>query len=292
MKKLIITVLFFASIIIYAQEKDNTKSKVEEYISLLKKYSKNIKATKEDFKGKLKPEILETLPQNMLISLKVQERIDSLSDEEIINYAKLKADANEEAPFEVWRLKSENHYRIQRLLSERKAITEMRVSSLEGLFENRMKKTLPEIMINVLRIPYIFMGTIKTINISDDILKGDKNTPDLRMKKIIVTAIAEEILKGENKFQVGDEVEFYFYKNWNRSGLELEEGETYFISLLPTMNLKGDHLLSLVFFSEDKNAIFHIEDEILIDTKNYFGFGPQILWDDFKSKFQSKYIIK
>jgi len=292
MKKLIISIIVFTCIITYTQDSEGTNTRVEEYMNLLKTYSQNIKATQEDFKGKLSPEILDTLSTRHIISLKVKERIDLLSDEETINIAKLKAEAYEEAPFELERLKTKNSYEIKKSHKEGKAANEIRIVSTESLLNQRIKKTLPNLMAKILDIPYIFKATILTSDLSVVALEGNGNFPDLFMTKITINAVVNEILKGEKKYQSGDGFEFYFYQSWNNSGQQLIEGETYLISLLARKDSKGNNILSLVFYSESKNAIFHIENDILQDVENYFGLGAHVNWDSFKSEFQSKYIIK
>jgi hypothetical protein len=292
MRKLVISTLVFTLIITFSQELSAQNSKVDEYFRHLKTFSENIKTNKEDFKGKIKPEILENLSLKKLKELRIVELIDNLSDEEVIRIARLKAKAYEENPFKIQQLIYNYDNQISITPNNKNKENMIKLGIIDSHFMFRMEKILHNDVAKILEIPYILKVKVKTIEEVADVLEGQDNIPDLSMIKEIVEVNVEEVIKGENSIRKGEDLTFYFYKWWNNSGQQFSRDKTYLISLLARIDGEGNNILSLVFFSEGKNAIFPIEGKYIYDIENYFGFGKKADWNKFKNEFRDKFILK
>lgn len=108
-------------------------------------------------------------------------------------------------------------------------------------------------------------------------------------KQYSVEAEIEDILKGEQKYKIGEQITFIYSKigTCNRN---YEVGNTYLIpfTVLTTVSSSYNGLTPQWF---DCSGNYLISDEIISIPDNYFGFGENISWSDFKLQFKDQFII-
>jgi hypothetical protein len=114
--------------------------------------------------------------------------------------------------------------------------------------------------------------------------------------RIDVTVKIEETIKGENRFKVGEEIKFIYFPFWRENAAStFIVGGSYFLPLDILTNVEGSKMVVLRTLDTKEKikgkkpslGCFPIEQSNLIDVNNYFGFGENILWPEFRDKMIS-----
>lgn len=107
----------------------------------------------------------------------------------------------------------------------------------------------------------------------------------------IIDAAVEKVYKGNPKFKVHDNIEFYFYDSWVGSlgGVDwFKSGKDYFVPLEPRYNEEEGELIALVMYLDNSKGCYPIENEQMKDGNNFFGYGTNVPMNVFDKKFQSQ----
>lgn len=103
---------------------------------------------------------------------------------------------------------------------------------------------------------------------------------------LIHTAEIEDIIKGSNHFNIGDNIQFYYIPFWVNKTIKFTDKDSYFLSLLPvTDNKTGEQRLALNV-NEINGGAIKISEDIVLDEENYYQLG-KLTWSDFKAKISS-----
>jgi hypothetical protein len=114
--------------------------------------------------------------------------------------------------------------------------------------------------------------------------------------RVDVTIKIEETIKGENRFKVGEEIKFIYFPFWREDAAStFTEGGSYFLPLDILTNVEGSKMVVLRTLDTSEKipskkpslGCFPVENGNLIDVNNYFGFGENIPWPEFRDKMIS-----
>ncbi|MBI2417800.1 MAG: hypothetical protein HYV28_07835 [Ignavibacteriales bacterium] len=126
----------------------------------------------------------------------------------------------------------------------------------------------------------LFKATVKSVKKVKYISPSD---PDgFPFSEIDVAIVIDEIYKGSTSFKVGDEITFYYMLEWmETANLTFAVGETLLLPLIIKGNNYNVHGL---IFNPESYGKFPIVNNKVIDPLNYFGYGTEVPWEEFRSK--------
>jgi hypothetical protein len=151
----------------------------------------------------------------------------------------------------------------------------------------KFKKEFPPVIYALLKSPYKLKVSITTIKKS---IYKDPNS-SARLPRTNINAAIQEVVQGGSRFKPGDVLTFYFMDYWRPTSLSFKEGKVYFVSLYPWWSDTNElSLLALDTFASYDSSYgwYPIENGYLIDKNNFWGFGNEISWDEFKSDILQK----
>ena len=115
------------------------------------------------------------------------------------------------------------------------------------------------------------------------------------IEKIILNGRIEDVIKGEDKFNDGDQIQFSYLQTW-RTGEncmnDFEEGKSYFVPIFYFTLNGSDYEYGAKCFDDDNCGIYLIKDNFIKTPGNFFKISEYTDWKNFKSQFISNYIIK
>ena len=127
--------------------------------------------------------------------------------------------------------------------------------------------------VKILQINYVLR---KDLNYETGIY--DPSMPSMEIKAKVL-----DIIKGDSRFYIGQEITFYYIIYW-RSGNSFVVNEECFVPLqarvAPAFHLNEIGLLASLDSSYGR---YPIENNMIIDKDNYFGYGIKVPWNTFKS---------
>ncbi len=99
----------------------------------------------------------------------------------------------------------------------------------------------------------------------------------LKLPTAIIDAVVYEIFKGNGRFKLFDNVQFYFYKFWQVPD-SFEVGKEYLVPLEPRGNypLNNKSIIALVTYLDKSKGYYPINNNYIFDKYNFFGFGEKI----------------
>jgi hypothetical protein len=107
--------------------------------------------------------------------------------------------------------------------------------------------------------------------------------------KVEISASILDVLKGKNKFNLGDSIIFYYDSDIRWTNYNFKLGETVFAGFLTGEdNVMG--INNALLYGNDMNGEdasygrYPIENGILIDRNNVWGYGRSVPWKEFKMK--------
>ena len=107
--------------------------------------------------------------------------------------------------------------------------------------------------------------------------------------KVEINASILDIIKGKNKFKPEDSITFYYDIDIRKTNYNFKLGETVFAGFL-TGEDKSYGINNALLYGNDMNGEnasygrYPIENGILIDRNNAWGYGTSIPWEEFKKK--------
>ncbi len=151
------------------------------------------------------------------------------------------------------------------------------------IFFDKISEKYSTTYVRMLRIPYFFK--VRIIKTKEDIYKlKDGGIRDITL----LNGKIEEIIKGECKYHIGEEINFAFVNHLISGRINnFKEGKIYFIPFR-----HSDEFPLYVQFLEDSNIAYEIEGEIISVPGDIFRIGEAISWNKFKTQFIKEYIIE
>ena len=148
-----------------------------------------------------------------------------------------------------------------------------------GMFEGRIINRVKDLYGSAAR-DLIINPVLLKVKIIDKRSESIVVNETRSIRRTIITAEIEDIVKGEKHYKTGDNINFYYMDFWARgSKTRLTENGSYFVTLFPVIDNNGDKLLGLNY----NEGLLKISQDIVLDENNYYGFG-KISWQDFKMK--------
>ena len=152
-----------------------------------------------------------------------------------------------------------------------------------GMFEGRIINRVKDLYGSAAR-DLIINPVLLKVKIIDKKSESKVVNETRSISQTNITAEIEDIVKGEKHYKTGDNINFYYMDFWARgSKTRLTENGSYFVTLFPVIDNNGDKLLGLNY----NEGLLKISQDIVLDEKNYYGFG-KIAWPDFKMKIIEK----
>lgn len=105
-----------------------------------------------------------------------------------------------------------------------------------------------------------------------------------------ITARIEEVIKGKKHLKEGDTLNLVYSGEWFQSSQEwpkIRVGLEYFVALCVYPGIKYPFVTG---YNLEEPAFFLIKNNIIQDPPNYFGFGKELSWSEFKRYFIEKYM--
>lgn len=164
-------------------------------------------------------------------------------------------------------------------------------------FEDKIDKEFPRPFTDLIRTHYFLTATIKSIT-NSRLNLGDYYQGEIGVVNTInFAAEVKEVIKGETRFKVGDEVKFYYIPFWRETSWDFSVGETYFLPLDVIAPDEKDYSWICLDVSDGRYSTngstirersfgcFPIINGELIDRVNYYGFGSKVKWIEFRDNF-------
>jgi len=245
---------------IYAQEKEIYSTEVQEYMNALKAYT----------------EEYEYMPTFSEFSISNQELDDLL----LKMYNAIASDPEGHTNY----LGKDFIYKGEQVKAGNMDINKSSIIDFHKLVRSKLEKQYSQKYITIITTPYYLR--VKIIDKTPDTYTTDTGH---EYKGYLVNVEIEEILKGKQKFKVGEKIAFRYFKS-NRCIRNYEVGKTYFVpfEVVTTLFSKFNGLTPQWF---DCMGNYSIENDTLTISDNYFEIGKKISWDEFKQKFTKKYIL-
>ncbi|MDR3609108.1 MAG: hypothetical protein P4L27_00930 [Ignavibacteriaceae bacterium] len=159
-------------------------------------------------------------------------------------------------------------------IKKQESVTSIKFGGIEGILWDKIENILGKGKLILIRVPFLLKVKIENIQSTKF-----HNT----VAQIVVNAKVLEILKGNNNLSVGDNITFYYMKGWRITNYNFHLGETVFVAIEPRS--EG---IALVTYNDNSHSSdnsfgrYPIENGILIDKNNAWGYGKNISWQDFK----------
>ena len=222
--------------------------------------------------------IIDKLTPLSLKTGALSKYIDSLPLKDFLDIIDKRNKAYEEdlfKPIEFWRKHDEE------LVNRKFARDSIRFGIYEGILRTRLKELYGEVIADLILTPILLK--VKIIRVKNEAYKIND---DQAVGQKIITAKVQDILKGGNYFNVGENIKFYYMPFWTNTENYFSRNDSYFISLFAIIdNTNGKRRFALDV-NDVNGGITKISNDTLIDKDNYYGFG-KISWKKFKSKIFS-----
>ncbi|MCZ6702910.1 MAG: hypothetical protein O6940_07710 [Ignavibacteria bacterium] len=176
-----------------------------------------------------------------------------------------------------------------RALQSGKNSTEKRFAVRKKNLSDELSKIYGEEFMEIIDTPYYLRIKIIDKSKSQYISPGP---PERKYRTNKLTAIIEEVIKGENQFTKANTISIEYMTWWFANSLnKFEPGSSYFIPLRPWTGTAGFLGWRPNFLPDDNYAIYEIENEIVSTLNNYFDIGTMTEWARFKEIFIQKYVL-
>lgn len=148
---------------------------------------------------------------------------------------------------------------------------------------NEISETLPQNVYPLILADYLMRVKILQINY---VVRRDLNYEtgiyEPPLSSIEIKAEVLDIIKGDSRFFVGQEITFYYMSYW-REGNSFVENEDCFVLLQARLSPEF-HLnqIGLLTYLDSSYGRYPIENNMIIDKDNYFGYGTKVYWNTFK----------
>jgi hypothetical protein len=160
------------------------------------------------------------------------------------------------------------------------------IKGLQGIIYTVLTKRLDTRVINLMDINYLLELRINSlITVQHHSLSANITYP-----RVEISATVIEALKGTNKFKPGDHITFVYNCHDRMTSYNFQEGETVFAAVDAT----DDKDIVTNFLSTGRHdgtrldnrsyGRYPIENGILIDNNNAWGYGKSVPWEEFKKK--------
>lgn len=210
----------------------------------------------------------------------------TISNEEILNAAKLLYQATEDDPIGFQKqIKIEyNVWGVSRNIDPPTGLKpQAKLKSLRKLINERIEGGLAQI----LEMPYYLKVKILDVQKAIYILKQDNNT----FPQINLICSIEDVIKGEKRFKKEDTITVSFLVHWFQESFpSIEKGNSYFIAVKHWKLESENEAFSLGMFSmEESSSLLLLNENQLIDPENCYMLDSTSNWEIFKSNFLKKY---
>lgn len=247
----------------------------------------NYVKTYEDAKISSESKIQEVINENhsvmdLLSSLDIKilalrKYIESMKTDDFIDIIEKRNAAYDQNLFEPAEFWLEHDEELEKNLA-RDSIT---FGIYEGILRNNLVSKYGDVLANIILSPILLR--IKLVDTEKVAYKiDDENNIGLD----VFTAEIEDIIKGQNHFNVGEVIQFYYVSFWLHTEHRFSIGESYFISLLPIVDNKTREKRLALNVNNVNNGITIISNDIVYDQENYYNFGI-VSWESFKTKISS-----
>lgn len=123
---------------------------------------------------------------------------------------------------------------------------------------------------------------MKSMQAIDYVPLRDPSTNIPQFSEIDVTVVICEVFKGNTHYKVGDEITFYYKLGWIEAARRtFAIGEILFLPLLVIDHNSKRHGL---IFNPESYGKFPIMNFKVFDSGNYFDYGTEVPWEEFRSK--------
>jgi len=164
---------------------------------------------------------------------------------------------------------------IARLMKSRKG--------LGGGTLEAIDKMLGEKVTTLLRVHYLLEMKINSIKTEDY-----HSNSGITYPRVEINASILDIIKGINMFKQGDSITYCYSPELRTTNYRFQLGETVFAAIITADDKNG--ITDFLFYENDKKGEdasygrYPIENGILIDRNNVWGYGKSVPWNEFKMK--------
>lgn len=269
---LIFLILTFVQFVSYAQQHDSVSEDVKSYWKLMDQFSSRYK-NKNDISKKFSDEEIDTLT---------------------ISYYRVIS----EDPIGMM---NEFEHKFQKWDSVTNAIHGLPKDDPPGV---KLRKTRDIIaskfgknFANIISVPFYLK--VKIIEDSSSVYEGLIDSKRgyiarniFKTRQSNITAIVEEIIKGNKFFKEGQKITIGYLPFWTAgSSKHFENGKTYFVPLKLWDSRYSHSQFTINILPDNNYAIYPIERNTISTPNNYFRFGNSTNWNEFKKEFMQKYIL-
>lgn len=257
---LILSFVFIFCLNIYPQIKEDYSIEVQEYMNDLQAFTEEYKYMPEFSEFSISDQELDDL------LLKMYNAIES-DPEGFKNY-----------------LGKEFIYKREQVKAGKMDINKSSIIDFHKLIRSKLVKKYSQKFIEIITTPYFLK--VKIIDKTHGTYTDDTG---YKHEQFDVKAEIEDIIKGEKKYRVGEQITFKYLKS-QRCVRYYEVGKSYLIpfEVITTVTSSFNGLTPQWF---DCAGNYLIENEILTSSDDYFEIGTDISWYEFKEKFTQKYIL-
>jgi hypothetical protein len=154
---------------------------------------------------------------------------------------------------------------------------------LGGATLQAINKMLGGKITTLLRVHYLFkMKVISITTVNFHSCSG------FAYPRVEIKAKILDIIKGSNNFKPGDNFIFFYIPDMRETSYNFMQDEIVFCGITTTDDCNG--ITEFLFFENDNKGEdasfgrFPIENGILIDRNNVWGYGKSVPWEEFKMK--------
>lgn len=236
------------------------------------------------------PEVTEffNLLDNFIKEYSNKDSTRNYSEKEVFELAKkyYKAIADDPIGYNKYVLNEYNEFSSKR--RARLKLDEMPPPLKRGIFLNFLKEKLGKEFTKIIGVPYFLRVNIKVITHGIYI----STTDSMKFGQTDLLCQIEDVIKGDNRFEVGDTIIVGFLDWWvNDPNKNFEVNRSYFIPLQPwKCNVNTCDEITLRLFPDNNYGIYPIEDEVIETPGNYFGIEEISKWTYFRNYFVEKFI--
>lgn len=149
--------------------------------------------------------------------------------------------------------------------------------------QDQVKEEVSPLVSNLINVAYLLKVRVQKIS---DIIREENS---LKLPAYIIDAIICDVFKGNGRFKMNDQVQFYYYKFWQVPD-SFEVGKEYLVPLEPRGNFPMDDssIIALVTYFDNSKGYYPIINNFINDKFNFFGFGEKIPFNNFEIKLNNK----
>jgi len=165
-----------------------------------------------------------------------------------------------------------------------------------GLQLGRLNRKLTEYTTRayteLLRVPYLFRVKVKKFGKSP----YQSKSMELKTSQTDMIVIIEDIIKGEEYFNIGDSLMVSFFGAWFHGAREeqyFKVDATYFLPVgLFRIEDRNNFQYKIHMLPDNNFAVYPIIGEMVETPGDFFGVGETSNWEDFKRIIKEKFIIQ